>query len=517
MEWYTVLWFCSYLLVAGVMMLFGLHRYLIVFLFWKHRNRPPVPAAHFDELPVVTVQLPVFNEMHVVSRLCEAVAKLDYPKEKLEIQILDDSTDDTQAICRAEAEKLSAQGFNAVCIHRTDRTGFKAGALENGLKSAKGAFVCIFDADFVPKPDLLQKAIHFFADPKVGVVQTRWGHLNRNYSLLTRVQALFLDGHHQIEQVARSRTGRFFGFNGTAGLWRRATIDDAGGWEHDTLTEDLDLSYRAQIKGWRFVYLTDLVTPAELPVEMNGFKTQQHRWTKGTIQTCLKVLGKVWKAELPLYVKLEATLHLTCNFAYLMVVPLCFLVFPGAGSSVNFGDESGLLRGLVFDLPIFLLTTMSAVTFYVSSQLVSGRSGMVRNLGEVAALLALITGLAVNNARGILEALFHKPSDFIRTPKYGIVKKGQDWRRAKYRPLKSFAVFLEIGFAFYFSLVVFYAALNFKKYWSSLPFYCIFAFGFWYVAWGSLPLLFPSRLRSQSGPTPGAENADTADQPEPNP
>ena len=244
----------------------------------------------FTELPLVTVQLPVFNEMHVVKRLLTSVAQLDYPKEKLQIQLLDDSTDETTSIAEGEILKLQTDGFDAELIHREDRTGYKAGALENGLETAKGDYVFILDADFVPNADVLRETIHYFTDEKIGLIQTRWGHLNRNYNLLTRVQAMFLDGHLELEQTARNRSGRFFTFNGTGGIWRKECISDAGGWEHDTLTEDMDLSYRAQLKDWRFIFLNEVETPAELPVDMDGFKSQQHRWTKGSIQFGLIVI-----------------------------------------------------------------------------------------------------------------------------------------------------------------------------------------------------------------------------------
>ncbi|MDQ3622732.1 MAG: glycosyltransferase family 2 protein, partial [Verrucomicrobiota bacterium] len=280
-------WTICYFIVLFGLSIYGLHRYVIVYLFLKNRNRPPRPLAEFKELPRVTVQLPIFNELYVVERLLKSVAALQYPPDRLQIQVLDDSTDETTEIAEKQLAQLSARGLDVELIRRTDRTGFKAGALENGLRTCTGDFVLILDADFVPAPDMLLKTIHYFTDPKIGMIQTRWGHLNRTYSLLTRVQAMFLDGHLLLEQTARSRSGRFFNFNGTAGLWRRTCIEDAGGWQHDTLTEDLDLSYRAQLKGWKFVFLADLVTPAELPVDMNGFKSQQHRWTKGSIQTCL--------------------------------------------------------------------------------------------------------------------------------------------------------------------------------------------------------------------------------------
>src|SRR6188474_3144847 len=326
-----IIWSTCYLSVLLGLSAYGIHRYFIIYLYLKNRKRPPVPVRYFEKLPKVTVQLPIFNEVYVAERLLRSVSELDYPQKLLQIQVLDDSTDETREITASCAEELRSRGFNVALIHRVDRTGFKAGALAIGLEAAEGEFVCILDADFVPQPDLLKRTIHFFTDPNIGMIQTRWGHLNRGYSLLTRVQAMFLDGHLLLEQTARSRSGRFFNFNGTAGLWRRSCIEDAGGWEHDTLTEDLDLSYRAQLKGWHFVFLADLVTPAELPVDMNGFKSQQHRWTKGSIQTCLKLLPAVWKADLPLLIKFEATAHLTSNFAYLLLFLLCALMHPAAG------------------------------------------------------------------------------------------------------------------------------------------------------------------------------------------
>src|SRR6478609_2236441 len=327
----SIIWTICYMSVLIGLSAYGIHRYVIIYLFLKHRKRGAVPAGHFEELPKVTMQLPIFNEVYVVERLLKSVSEIDYPKDLLHIQVLDDSTDDTRELTASCVTELQGRGFDVELIQRTDRTGFKAGALETGLASTRSDFVCILDADFVPQPDLLQRTIHFFNDPKVGMIQTRWGHLNRTFSLLTRIQAMFLDGHLLLEQTARSRSGRFFNFNGTAGLWRRSCITDAGGWQHDTLTEDLDLSYRAQLKGWRFVFLTDLVTPAELPVDMNGFKSQQHRWTKGSIQTCIKLLPTVWKADLPLLIKLEATAHLTSNYAYLLLFCLCILLHPSVG------------------------------------------------------------------------------------------------------------------------------------------------------------------------------------------
>src|SRR5437660_2022189 len=427
-----VIWTACYLAVLLGLSAYGVHRYFIIYLFLKNRKRESVPARHFEQLPKVTVQLPIFNEIYVVERLLRSVSEIDYPRDLLQIQVLDDSTDDTRQITAECAESLRERGFDVQLIHRVDRTGFKAGALAVGLERADGDFVCILDADFVPNPDLLRKTIHFFTDPKVGMIQTRWGHLNRGYSLLTRVQAMFLDGHLLLEQTARSRSGRFFNFNGTAGLWRRSCIDEAGGWQHDTLTEDLDLSYRAQLAGWKFIFLPDVITPAELPVDMNGFKSQQHRWTKGSVQTCKKILPTIWRSTLPLTIKIEATAHLTSNFAYLLLASLCVLLHPSTG-----GPQTTLLRTLLIDVPIFLTASGSVAVFYICAQRELNPRTWMKEILLLPALLALGVGLSLNNARAVLEAVFNHKSDFARTPKYGIERKSQTWRSCKYMPLKS--------------------------------------------------------------------------------
>ncbi|MFQ6047827.1 MAG: cellulose synthase family protein, partial [Phycisphaerae bacterium] len=267
-----------YLAVAAVICLYGFHRWQLVYLYYRYRRNAPRLRACFVELPAVTVQLPMYNERYVARRIIKQACQIDYPRDRLQIQVLDDSTDQTTEIARRTVEQMRAAGHNVVYIHRDNRSGYKAGALEHGLKTATGEFVCIFDADFVPPRDILRRSIDYFTDPKVGMVQARWDHINRDHSLLTKTQAILLDGHFMIEHTARNRSGRFMSFNGTAGIWRKRCIIDAGGWQHDTLTEDLDLSYRAQLRGWRFVFLPELISPAELPPEMNAFKAQQYRW-----------------------------------------------------------------------------------------------------------------------------------------------------------------------------------------------------------------------------------------------
>jgi cellulose synthase/poly-beta-1,6-N-acetylglucosamine synthase-like glycosyltransferase len=480
----SIIWTICYMSVLIGLSAYGIHRYVIIYLFLKHRKQAAVPARHFEELPKVTMQLPIFNEVYVVERLLRSVSEIDYPKELLQIQVLDDSTDDTRQLTSSCVAELQSRGFNVELIHRTDRTGFKAGALETGLASAESDFVCILDADFVPQPDLLRRTIHFFTDPKVGMIQTRWGHLNRGYSLLTRVQAMFLDGHLLLEQTARSRSGRFFNFNGTAGLWRRSCIDEAGGWQHDTLTEDLDLSYRAQLAGWKFIFLPDVITPAELPVDMNGFKSQQHRWTKGSVQTCKKLLPTIWRSRLPLTIKIEATAHLTSNFAYLLLACLCVLLHPSSG-----GPQPGWLRTLLLDAPIFMTASVSVAVFYICAQRELHPRTWMKEILLLPALLALGVGLSLNNARAVLEAVFNHKSDFARTPKYGIERKAQAWRTCKYMPLKSLLPIAEMAFALYFSYFVWFAIQHGQFF--SLPFLIMFQAGFLYVSLSSLGQWFP--------------------------
>ena len=494
-------WMICYVVVLVGLSAYGIHRYSIIFHFLKNRKRPMLPAGRFEELPRVTLQLPIFNELYVVERLLEAVAEVDYPRDRYQIQVLDDSTDETQELAEAKVRELQARGLDVEYVHRSDRAGFKAGALENGLRTASGEFIFILDADFVPPRDILHRTIHHFTDPNVGMIQTRWGHLNRGYSLLTRVQAMFLDGHLLLEQTARSRSGRFFNFNGTAGLWRRSCIEDSGGWQHDTLTEDLDLSYRAQLRGWRFVFLPDVVTPAELPVDMNGFKSQQHRWTKGSVQTCKKILPRIWRSPLPLPIKVEATAHLTSNFAYLLLAFLCVLLHPSNGPAY------GPWRIFVLDLPVFLAASVSVAAFYVCAQRALYPRTWTREVLLLPLLLALGIGLSLNNARAVLEALCNRSSPFTRTPKYAISSGGEggaaggrvSWRSSRYAPLRSLLPFVEILFAVYFTCFVWYAWSN--GHWISLPFLMLFQVGFLYVSLSSVASWFPRPARP-AGPEP---------------
>jgi cellulose synthase/poly-beta-1,6-N-acetylglucosamine synthase-like glycosyltransferase len=464
----------SYFFVLSILGIYGWHRYFIVYQYMKNKDRAPGAPPPVDEWPVVTVQLPIYNEMYVVDRLIDAVCALDYPKDKLEIQVLDDSTDETREIVELAVRRQQARGFDISYLHRTDRTGYKAGALDAGLKVAKGEFIAIFDADFVPGEDFLRRTVPYFNDKGIAVVQARWGHLNQPYSLLTKVQAIMLDGHFVLEHGGRNRAGCFFNFNGTAGLWRRIAIDDAGGWQHDTLTEDLDLSYRAQLRGWRFQFLPDVVTPAEVPVEMNSFKSQQHRWAKGSIQTCRKVLPYILMADLPLKVKVEAFFHLTANFNYLLMIALSLLMFP----AMVVRYEMGWTEMLLIDIPLFAAATLSVFNFYLISQREAYPDWKSR-VKYLPVVMAIGIGLAINNTKAVLEALFGGPGEFTRTPKYGIERRQDDWQHKKYHQSMPIQPLIEVGFGLYFTMTVLYALAN--GIYGTLPFLILFQFGFLYL------------------------------------
>jgi cellulose synthase/poly-beta-1,6-N-acetylglucosamine synthase-like glycosyltransferase len=469
-----------YFFVLSILAIYGWHRYYLVYLYMKYRDRVPAPVPPPDELPAVTVQLPIFNEMYVADRLIDAVCALDYPRDRLEIQVLDDSTDETRRIAELAVQRQAARGFDIRYLPRRDRRGFKAGALEGGLKEARGAFVAIFDADFIPPRDFLQRAVpHFLQDPAIGMVQARWGHINQGYSLLTRIQSILLDGHFLLEHGGRNRAGCFFNFNGTAGVWRREAIDTAGGWQHDTLTEDLDLSYRAQLAGWRFLFLPELVAPAEVPVEMNAFKSQQHRWAKGSIQTCFKVLPRVLASRLPLRIKVEAFFHLTANFNYLLMSVLSILMFPAMWVRYSMGWYEMLL----IDVPLFFAATMSIANFYTVCQRELYRDWVAR-LKYLPFLMAIGIGLCVNNSRAVLEALLGRASDFNRTPKYGIESAGDEWIGKKYHQSMAVQPVIELGLGFYFTATVFYALAN--QIYGTLPFLMLFQVGFLYTGLLSL-------------------------------
>src|SRR6476620_3724497 len=467
----------SYFAILFLLAGYGAYRIKQVIDFWRYRSFIPEPAGKFaeEDLPRITVQLPLFNELYVVDRLLKAVTDIDYPREKLEIQVLDDSTDETVKVAEAVVAKYAEQGFDISYIHRTDRTGFKAGALENGNKFAKGELLAIFDADFVPRPDCLRKLVDFFTDPSVGCAQMRWAHINGNYNLLTRVQRIMLDGHVVGEQTTRNRTGGLFNFIGTAGIRRRQAIEMSGGWQHDTLTEDTDLSFRAQLMGWRFVYLLDEESPAEIPVEINAFKAQQRRWAKGVMQVGLKLYPRIWRAPLPLRVKLEMFFRLTGNISYPLMIVASLLQFPLLLVRYN----QPFYHLMIFDLPLLFFSSISVVLFYGTAvwYLDDRRTPRLLHLPLV---MGLGIGLAFSNARAVLEALLGVKTEFVRTPKYRVEDTTDaTWKRKKYKRKRGLLPLLELGFSFYFLLAILYAAH--MRMWGTVPFLLLFFFGFGYM------------------------------------
>ncbi len=451
----------------------------MVYLYYKNKKNKPVPQGKMESLPRITIQLPIYNEMYVTRRLLNAACDVDYPKELMDIQVLDDSTDETKDVARKCVEELSGKGFDISYIHRENRVGFKGGALQNGLKTAKGAFIAVFDADFIPQRDIFKKTIDFFVDKKVGMVQTRWSYLNRKYSFLTKIQAIMLDGHFVIEHTARNWSGRFFNFNGTAGIWRKEAIETAGGWEHDTLTEDLDLSYRSQLKGWKFVYLKDELSPSEIPVEINGFKSQQNRWAKGSIQTAKKLLPQILKSDLPLKVKVEAFFHLTNNISYFLMLVLSVLIYPSMVARINIG----WFRMVVADVPFLLVATVGISFFYIASQKEAYKDWKSRLL-YLPMLMSLGIGLSVNNSKAVLEALFNRETEFKRTPKYSIEKKKDRWHGKKYKGEINMLVIVELLLGIYFTFNIYFAFIN--KIYISIPFLMMFQVGYFYVAFLSI-------------------------------
>jgi len=484
MESMQSVWLVIYLFALLSLFTYGMNCYLLM-IFYRLR-RPRALSRHIEikktfyqnypskNWPRVTIQLPIFNERYVVERLIESVCRFDYPKELFDIQILDDSTDDTIDIAKSVARQMKGRGFDIQYIHRDYRTGFKAGALREGLKTAKGELVAIFDADFVPNPEFLKETVPHFTDPQIGMLQTRWGHINGDYSLLTRAQSIGIDGHFGVEQAARAWSGFFMNFNGTAGIWRKKTIADAGGWQADTLTEDLDLSYRAQLKGWKLKFVTDVVCPAEVPVTINAFKSQQHRWAKGSIQTAKKNLGNLFRSDVSLLVKIQAFLHLT----HYMVHPMMLLVVL---TSIPMLYSQWFFDSLSFPIMIFTLlclATFGPSSMYIFSQKILYRDWKTR-IKFLPLLMCLGTGIAVNNTKAVLEAFFNVKSGFIRTPKYGIKKQGDSWKGKNYAiPLNAISI-LEFFLGVY-SLTGLLMFLFFSKYFVS-PFLLIYTSGFFFV------------------------------------
>jgi len=476
----------AYLSTLALLAIWGVHRLSMLARFhWEPDSGSPGAGAvgtgdraTDEEPPVVTVQLPLYNERTVAARLIRAVGALDYPAEALEIQILDDSTDETRAIADEEAAALAARGLDARVVRRAERSGYKAGALDHGMRTARGGLLCVFDADFVPAPDFLRRLVPRFGDERVGMVQARWEHRNRDESVLTRAQSTLLDGHCVIEHKVRYDGGFFFNFNGTAGMWRREAIESAGGWQHDTLTEDLDLSYRAQLAGWRFVYEPFVAAPAEVPPDIGAFKSQQHRWAKGSVQVARKLGRRILFARVPWRVKLEALLHLSGNSGYPLVLAISLLL----PLSIR---EHTRLSGW-WHLGMFVLCTFSVVLFYERSQRALGRAGRAR-LRDIPAAMSLGIGMCVSQTRAVLEGLFRRTGEFVRTP-----KRGDAPSEKRYSAIFQTLPGVELLLAAWFAWSLFSAVK--LGLWGSLPFLVLFFSGFAWVGW----LSFRDWARSNS-------------------
>jgi cellulose synthase/poly-beta-1,6-N-acetylglucosamine synthase-like glycosyltransferase len=461
----------AYLAVLAVLAAYGAHRVWLLVVYRRPHVAPVAPEPR--RWPRVTVQLPLYNERYVAERLLRAVAELDYPRDRLQVQVLDDSTDDTREICDRVAGSLRREGLDIAVVRRRDRVGFKAGALRAGMADAAGELIAIFDADFLPPSGfLLQTVPHLRGE--VGMVQARWGHVNLEQSWLTHAEGTLLDGHFVVEHAARARSGRWFNFNGTAGVWRREAIDAAGGWQDDTLTEDLDLSYRAQLAGWRFVYLDGVVAPAELPGTMSAFKSQQHRWAKGAVQTARKLLGVIWRAPVARRVKLEATVHLTANIGYPLVLALSLLM-PAAVAA-----RGSMSPGLViFDLGLFLLASLSIAVFYGVAIRDAGQgAGPGPRWARLPVALALGLGMAVSQTSALVEGLRGPTGVFARTPKAG------GSRAPAYGVRVPWLVGIELAFAAYLLGATAWAWTS--GHLASVPFLGLFGVGYLLVGGSSV-------------------------------
>src|SRR5712692_4685853 len=490
LSWFDWALLIPYFSILAILSVYGLHRYDTIRTYFKHRKKAVDHSpSRFEQLPPVTIQLPLYNERYVVERLIDEVTKIEYPKGLLQIQVLDDSTDDTHSFAEALVERYQALGFPIEYCYRPNRHGYKAGALQAGLETATGELVAIFDADFVPPPDFLTRTVHFFADPTVGMVPTRWSYLNRDYNYLTEVEAMLLDGHFILEHGARSRAGYFFNFNGTAGILRRKAIEDAGGWQHDTLTEDSDLSYRAQLAGWRFVYLPGLDCPSELPVDMHGFQVQQSRWAKGLTQAARKILPSILRAKLPWRVKLEAFLHLTPNISYPLMMVLSALMLPVM--IVRF--YMGVFQMMFLDLPLIAASFWSISAFYVIAHRELYPKNWKRAIFMLPMLMAVGVGLTLINTRAVMEALFGVKSGFVRTPKYAIEGRPVNLETKKYRRKSGWLPYFEIGVGTYFLGMVAFAieSNNFL----AIPFLLLFVAGYYWAGFETLYYESQGRLR----------------------
>jgi cellulose synthase/poly-beta-1,6-N-acetylglucosamine synthase-like glycosyltransferase len=478
MHIFSLLLGALYLLVVFTLSMYGLHNLInaILYLGSKSRETNKRKAPILDEFPRVTIQLPIFNEKYTIERLLTSVTRLDYPVDKLQIQVLDDSTDDTAILTKNLVDEYKSQGIHIEWIHRTDRTGYKAGALAHGFASASGDLIAIFDADFIPGTDWLNKTVPYFKNEQLGCLQTRWGHTNRKYNSLTQVEAMAIDGHFIVEQTVRSRNDFLLNFNGTAGLWRRSCIEDAGGWQWDTLTEDLDLSYRAQMRGWKIDYLPDVVVPAELPPHVEAYKNQQFRWAKGSFQVVRKILPRLMeRSQLPWYIRLLALLHITGYGVHPLMLAILILTLP-----------VGLFAPHAFRLfPLSMVAGFGPPLVYLSAKAAHSPS-----LAERLRLLPLLTitgfGLCLNTTLAVIEGLFGKGGVFIRTPKLNLQdtqKQAKPVDKAYIAPVSNL-VWLEIILGLYALLTA--AVLEPSIGWGIVPWMMIYALGFFYVAGLSL-------------------------------
>lgn len=468
----------AYFVALLILFVFGLHGFIMIYYYKKYRYVKPIPKDKVDE-PFVTIQLPLYNEMYVVERLINSVCEIDYPKDKLEIQVLDDSTDETVQIVANAVNQKKLEGFDIHHIRRPNREGFKAGALKEGMKTAKGEFIAIFDADFIPQKNFLRKTLAFFTDKKIGMVQTRWEHLNGDFSLITKAQALALDGHFVIEQTVRNKAGFFINFNGTGGVWRKECIEDAGNWHTDTLTEDLDLSYRAQLNGWKFIFLKDFTSPAELPSEINALKSQQFRWTKGAIETAKKILPLVWKSDLPLRIKLQSTFHLTNNIVFPFILLAAILNVP-----LIYVKNSGAHDAYFTILSLFVFAFISSFIFYLYSQK-DIRKDWRKKIALFPLFMAGSMGFAVNNSRAVVEGLLSRKSEFVRTPKFRLESEKDSWVGKRYTSKKiGLSVYVELIMALY-CLVGIASSIYFAEI-AALPFQILFFLGFAFVSLTSI-------------------------------
>jgi len=474
-----------YILSLFLLFLYGVNSYILIWLYLRNKKgqheRDEEIVKKFwlnkrpQDLPTVTIQLPIYNEKYVIRRLIESITAIEYPRELLEIQVLDDSTDDTVDIAREIVERYQKKGFDISYLHRADRSGYKAGALKNGLEKARGEFIAVFDADFMPGREFLKNTIPFFEDERVAMVQTRWGHINWDYSLLTIGQSIGIDGHFAVEQAGRVWAGLFMNFNGTAGIWRKSAIYDAGGWQADTLTEDLDLSYRALLRGWKMKFLQRTVSPAELPVQINAFKSQQHRWAKGSIQTAKKNISRILKADVPWFTKYQAILHLTHYMVHPLMLIVALLSIPLLKISTLFHSFSTIFVIAAF----FALATFGPSSLYVFSQRELYKD-WYRRICYLPVLMCLGTGIAVSNAKAVLEALLNIESSFRRTPKFKVETKSDGWKNKSYLAPVDFLMILEFLMAIY-CLVGLYLFLSNRGYFIG-PFLAIYTGGFLYVS-----------------------------------